>query len=692
MDQRQAGRNGKRSAEIIVKYFSFRNVLVILLLSTLMMADAQQTKGVTPSETQTATVSLSKTWAVIVGISDYQNNEVPDLTYANRDAEAFADFLKSPGGGALDEFHLRLLINQQATMAQFAAAMDWLLDKVKEGDKAIIYFSGHGDVERKTITQPGFLLCWDAPSRVYMGGGAFGLAYLQEIVSTLSSERKSKVILITDACHSGRLAGSEIGGMQATASNLSKQFANEVKLMSCQANELSLEGPQWGGGRGVFSYYLIKGLKGLADQNKDGLITLYEIEKYLSDKVPQSTAPKSQIPVAFGSKNTVIFKVDPASLKAILNEEGEPLSNSESVTSRNSQVLTGSSIGSVFEKYAAFKAAIAKKDLLVPEEGSAYHYYLQLKDEPAVSAEINSLKSELAAALQDEAQQAINKYLESDYNEISSRWKYDSKYEKFTNYLNKAADLLGASHYLYSAIKAREYYYEGLNLRLKGRQEKNNEFVRQGIEKERLAVFFDPNASYAFNEMGMSFKQLKNFDSTLIYFKKASVLSPAWILPKVNEMNTLLEQKQYESANILASQIITMDSSSYLVNFNIGLLKSEIHDWKKAIEYYLKALKAVNEDRDALYNLSFVYFQSADYYNAEIIVNKLFENNPEDKDLYIAMTCIKYQQGKVEEALKVLELGFQKGFNNVAALEAEPTLAGFIKGKDYLDLKKRYVK
>ena len=212
-----------------MKYLKFHNILVNLLLCTLTVTHAQQTKGVSPSEANTAPVSLSKTWAVIIGISDYQNNDVPDLSYANRDATAFADFLKSPGGGALDELHIRLLINEQATMAQFAAAMDWLLDKVKEGDKAIIYFSGHGDVERKTITQPGFLLCWDAPSRVYMGGGAFGLAYMQEIVSTLSTERKAKVILITDACHSGRLAGSEIGGMQATAANLSKQFANEVK-------------------------------------------------------------------------------------------------------------------------------------------------------------------------------------------------------------------------------------------------------------------------------------------------------------------------------------------------------------------------------------------------------------------------------------------------------------------------------
>jgi len=80
-----------------VKYLKFHNILVNLLLCTLTVTHAQQTKGVSPSEANTAPVSLSKTWAVIIGISDYQNNDVPDLSYANRDATAFADFLKSPG-------------------------------------------------------------------------------------------------------------------------------------------------------------------------------------------------------------------------------------------------------------------------------------------------------------------------------------------------------------------------------------------------------------------------------------------------------------------------------------------------------------------------------------------------------------------------------------------------------------------
>ena len=35
-----------------------------------------------------------KTFAVVIGISDYQNPEIPDLSFAHRDAQVFADFLR----------------------------------------------------------------------------------------------------------------------------------------------------------------------------------------------------------------------------------------------------------------------------------------------------------------------------------------------------------------------------------------------------------------------------------------------------------------------------------------------------------------------------------------------------------------------------------------------------------------------
>ena len=210
-----------------------KKLILILAFTFFIEAINAQQKGASPKPVLSGQQSVvSNTYAVVVGISDYQDPGIPDLRFADKDAEAFANYLRSDAGGKLDNDHLKVLINQQATMAQFGIALDWLMESAKEGDQVIIYFSGHGDVEKKTLTQPGFLLCWDAPARVYISGGAFALPMLQEVVSTISIQNKAKVIVITDACRSGKLAGSTVNGSQATASNLAKQFANEIKILS----------------------------------------------------------------------------------------------------------------------------------------------------------------------------------------------------------------------------------------------------------------------------------------------------------------------------------------------------------------------------------------------------------------------------------------------------------------------------
>ncbi|MBK7305034.1 MAG: caspase family protein [Saprospiraceae bacterium] len=149
-------------------------ILIIVFIFFIDAINAQQVlsnsntgKGATPITISNNPLATKKNYAVVVGISDCQDKDIPDLRYADKDAEAFANFLRSPAGWALDGDHLKVLTNKDATMGQFAAALDWLWEVSKEGDLAIIYFSGHGDVEKKSITQPGYLLCWDAPSRVY---------------------------------------------------------------------------------------------------------------------------------------------------------------------------------------------------------------------------------------------------------------------------------------------------------------------------------------------------------------------------------------------------------------------------------------------------------------------------------------------------------------------------------------------
>ena len=131
---------------------------------------------------QQLNIDSSTTYAVVVGISDYQDEDIPDLRFAHKDALAFAGFLQSPSGGSLDEDHLKVLINKKATQAQFGAALDWLWEVAGENDKVIIYFSGHGDVENVTSFKDGFLLGYDTPPTAYMAG-ALSVFHFNRIIA-----------------------------------------------------------------------------------------------------------------------------------------------------------------------------------------------------------------------------------------------------------------------------------------------------------------------------------------------------------------------------------------------------------------------------------------------------------------------------------------------------------------------------
>ncbi len=50
---------------------------------------------------------------------------------------------------------------------------------------------------------------------------------------------------------------------------------------------------------GVFTYFLLEGLRGKADTDKDGIITVDEIYRYVSREVPRATG-QEQHPVEKG--------------------------------------------------------------------------------------------------------------------------------------------------------------------------------------------------------------------------------------------------------------------------------------------------------------------------------------------------------------------------------------------------------
>ena len=624
-----------------------RNLLLNLLLLSNFYLNAQQ-KPATPSNKGAKPIVTShesrnevesrhmagkvvnqNTYAVVVGISDYQDPGIPDLRFADKDAEAFTNFLRSPAGGSLDGDHLKVLTNEKATAGRLAEALDALIEKAKKDDQVIIYFSGHGDVEGKKLTQPGFLLCWDSPSRVYMGGGTYSLSFLQEVVSTLSIQNQAKVVVITDACHAGKLAGSQIGGSQLTTSNLAKQYANELKILSCQPNEFSVEGPQWGGGRGVFSYHLVEGLYGLADRNNDGQITLGEIDRYLEDHVTAEAAPQCQVPILLGNKTDHLANVN-ASILADLKKN--KIGNMPVFASTESRGFEDEVLARVDTNirgiYQAFKLAVKEKRFFEPAGNCAEDYYTQLNSVIALAALQGVMRRNYAAALPDDAQQVLNEWmktgddlLQEAAGDRKGRLPYKlftEKVRSFPRLLGRAAELLGKGHYMYATLQARKYFFEGYLLSNSDKSP-NQELGEKALTVFRKALGWQAELPQAYWQMSRVYGyNLIQLDSAEVYAQKAIELNPTWVLPPADLAFMLIEKyKQFDRAKLWLEQAMRLDSNSTVLRNSWGLFFLGKKEYLKAEQQFKKAIQLDSFNVRVNNNLGKVYHKTRRYDEAE---------------------------------------------------------------------------
>jgi len=240
-----------------------------------------------PPDPAKPTVAASpevKIWAVIVGVAQYQH--MPVLRYTDDDAYQVFAFLKSPEGGALPESQIRLLIDEDALRYNIVNAMQDIFLKADDNDVLFFYFSGHG--------LEGAFLPFDYD-------GVNNKLFHEEVVNLISQSRARHKLVVADACHSGSLLAMRSGPIDASIAKFYGQFDNVsgglALLLSSKGEEYSLED---GGLRsGVFSHYLIQGLKGSADFDANKLISLGELYSYVQQKVQLYTA-RAQTPILKG--------------------------------------------------------------------------------------------------------------------------------------------------------------------------------------------------------------------------------------------------------------------------------------------------------------------------------------------------------------------------------------------------------
>lgn len=174
----------------------------------------------------TTTVS-TQTYAVIVGISDYQalSYAKGDLRFADRDAQQVVAFLTSKVGGSVPVSHIRLLTNRQATQAAIQQALQ-LFQKASAGDRVILYFSGHG--------LPDSFVPYDAQP-----GNQRKLVTYQAIKAAFHNSRAITKLCIADACLSGGMAQQKAN--RSTIANSVRDGSNVAMMMASRSTQSAIK-------------------------------------------------------------------------------------------------------------------------------------------------------------------------------------------------------------------------------------------------------------------------------------------------------------------------------------------------------------------------------------------------------------------------------------------------------------------
>lgn len=568
-----------------------------------------------------AAPSTGQTYALLVGISKFQKPELA-LQFADADADVFGKLVESPLGGGLPADHVLLLTDEKATTAAVRNGFqDFLKRRAGKNDTVIILIASHGTVEVPG-SKGAYILTYDTDPQD-LKSTALGMDELQSLFEEQLT-KVGRVILFVDVCKAGT-----IGTIHNTTVNSNVQQLGDIQgdlfgLLASRPREVSLEGPQFGGGHGVFSYYVIKGLEGAADANHDGIVDADELIKYVSDQVPMATDNK-QHPREFGNYDNTMRLSDVK--KPGINVAHWPVI----IDSRNGGPLYLAGApqqGQIPVPSAELQSAedrltqaINAGRVLPSDPNNAF---TALRDVRAAATpdQYQEQENRLRVALENKGQQVLLRYLEGDQMPQSR-----NEFENGAQYMQAARNLTQESLFL----EGREDFFQGRSLLFDKKYPEAANLLEQSVR-------IDAGAAYGYNALGIAYLEQAEYEKAIPAFRDAAHRAQHWSYPL----------------------------------HNLALAYVETGDYKDAIRAYQDAIRLTPQYSYLPYNLGLVYQRLNRRKDAEAQYAKAEMLSPDSAEPYNAMGTLKASEGKRTEAERLYREALQK---NPALLAARHNLA-----------------
>jgi len=386
--------------------------------------------------------------AIVVGVSKYKYSTRYELRYAHRDAIQFSKLLKCAQNVELDT--VITLTDQKATTGNFSSALQYLGRFTKDTssrkiDYLLIYFSGHGRLGPDMEDQEGYFV-------MYNSGGpdsdTYGYAHsrLVKILKNSFSDC-SRIIMIADACHSGRFTGASQKSINLPLLQEQSLFANEqdrvIEILSSEGGKESFESPNLQ--HGLFTYYLIRGAEGEAYAKTEGIPSLRALQTYLEKNVD----PDKQVPVIRGDGDFFLSFDSCLNYSRIKPESfGEKLFESKH-----------KSLPYPLPLEILFDSLLFAGSICLPVHNSAYSVLKTVKNMKEYAGVYQDMRLRYITAVLDEDVDITYRYLNQDLVPWLTKFV---DIEKEIQMQKTLLDLLQPEDFLYRKTTARYFYFQAM--------------------------------------------------------------------------------------------------------------------------------------------------------------------------------------------------------------------------------------
>jgi tetratricopeptide (TPR) repeat protein len=517
-----------------------------------------------------AATAGGKTYALLVGISKYAKPEL-SLQFAEADASVLGQLLQSPRGGGLPPDNILLLTDEKATTAAVRNGFqDFLKRRVTKSDTVVILIAGHGTVEVPG-SKSAFILTYDSDPQD-LKSTALPMAELQSLFEDQLT-KVGRVVLFVDVCKAGTIGTIHNNMVSANVQQLGDVEGDLLGLLASRPKEVSLEGPQFGGGHGVFSYYVVKGLEGDADQNRDGAVDANELIRYVTEKVQAATSDK-QHPREFGTYDNTMRLSD-------VRKPGINIAHwrmiIDSRTGEPRYLASAAFTGAMLDDQAAddvdrFTSAINAGRILPADPDSAFAALQGLQGQLSPE-QYQERKNQLQVALENKAQEVLLRYLAGDESPQSR-----GAFEQGARYMDAARTLTQESLFL----EGRQDFFQGRALLFDKKFPEAAQLLEQSVR-------IDPGGAYGFNALGIAYLEQAQYDKAIPAFHDAIRRAQHWSYPLHNEALTYVETGDYKSAIRAYQEAIRLSPQYSYLPYNLGLVYQRLNRRKDAEASYQKA-------------------------------------------------------------------------------------------------------